>query len=130
MQKRKIIILANGEVEDIGPYKKYLTDKPYIICANGDLKLAQKLGVRPNLVIGDFDSVDKKTLNKFKESKIKLKKFSKEKNKSDLHLALDEATSRKPSEIIIIGALGGRIDQTLTNIFLLLRALKKITALA
>lgn len=125
MHIKRVIILANGEIENLRFYKKYFNKEAYVICANGGLKIAQRLKIKPDLVIGDFDSVGKSLLSRLKKAGTTLKKFPQRKNKSDLHLALDEAISKKPSEIIIIGALGKRIDQTLTNIFLLLRALKK-----
>jgi thiamine pyrophosphokinase len=45
--------------------------------------------------------------------------FPRDKNETDLELAISHAIERKPEQILIVAALGGRLDQTLANIALL-----------
>jgi len=45
--------------------------------------------------------------------------FPRDKNETDLELAMQHAAEMQPEQVIIVGALGGRLDQTLGNIALL-----------
>ncbi len=80
----------------------------------------RKLGLKPDLVIGDLDSVTDDYSEWILKNHIETRKFPMKKDQTDLELALLDAVDRAGDPIIVVGALGGRIDQTLTNIFLLL----------
>lgn len=56
---------------------------------------------------------------KLEEKNIPIELFPREKNETDLELALNKAIEMNPKEILIVAALGGRMDQTLANIALL-----------
>lgn len=77
------------------------------------------LGVLPHAVIGDLDSVDKDTLLKLTSSEVNIERYSEDKDETDFELALGYAVAQQPTEILIVGALGGRLDQTLANLSLL-----------
>ncbi|TFG37881.1 MAG: thiamine diphosphokinase, partial [Syntrophobacterales bacterium] len=79
----------------------------------------------PAVIIGDMDSVEEGILRYFKEKGSKVIRYSKRKDETDTWLALEHAFDMAPDEIIIMGALGGRIDHTLANIFLLVMASDK-----
>lgn len=118
----RVIILANGEVENLNFYRNVITDEDFIICANGGSYIAYMLGITPHMIIGDIDSIDKTLIKKFQNinTDIIIAQFPKNKDKSDLELALERAILLKPGEIIILAALGKRIDHELINIFLML----------
>lgn len=92
----------------------------YLISADGGLRHMRKLGVKPDLVIGDLDSISEEDSKWILENHIETRKFPEKKDQTDLELALLAAVDRAGDPITVVGALGGRIDQTLTNIFLLL----------
>jgi len=114
------IIFANGEIDQPELLKKILKQGEYFISADGGLRHMRMLGVEPDLVIGDLDSISKDDSSWISENHIEIQKFSKKKDQTDLELAILAAVDRAGDPITIVGALGGRIDQTLTNIFLLL----------
>ncbi|HUF00200.1 MAG TPA: thiamine diphosphokinase [Anaerolineales bacterium] len=116
---QRIIIFANGELPDLDKARLLLHADDYIICADGGTRHALALNVRPNLIIGDMDSVEKEQLQKFKETDVSIELFSHDKNETDLELAITRAVERSPTRIIIAAALGGRLDHTLANISLL-----------
>ena len=118
----RVIIIANGEIEDLRFYRSVITEEDFIICADGGSYLAYLLGIRPDMIVGDVDSIDKELIEKFRKSNsdIIIAKFPKNKDKSDLELALERAVILKPNEIIILAGLGKRIDHELTNILLML----------
>lgn len=115
----RIIILANGELPDIDKARSILQNDDYIICADGGTRHALTLNITPNLIIGDMDSADKKTLQHFQSMGVDMEVFPQDKNETDLELAINHAIELNPKEIVIVAALGGRLDQTLANIALL-----------
>ncbi|MFH1454328.1 MAG: thiamine diphosphokinase [Armatimonadota bacterium] len=116
----RVIILANGQIEDLRFYRNIINDEDFIICANGGTYLAFLLGITPDMIIGDIDSIDKNMVKQLQRRNTDLifKKYPKDKDKSDLELAIDDAVLLNPGEIIVLAALGGRIDHELINIFL------------
>jgi thiamine pyrophosphokinase len=114
------IIFANGEIEDPKLLTPILKWGEFLITADGGLKHIRNLGLIPNLVIGDMDSVSRDDVKWLCQNQVETRKFPKKKDQTDLELALLEAVERGGDPVIVIGALGGRIDQTLANIFLLL----------
>lgn len=115
----RIIILANGELPDINKARSILRGDDYIICADGGTRHALSLNVKPNLIIGDMDSAEGEVLRKYKDDGVSIELYPQDKNETDLELAISHAIQLNAKEIIIAGALGGRLDQTLANIALL-----------
>lgn len=91
----------------------------YVICADGGLEKAKKLNLRPDLILGDFDSVDSEILENYKKSNIETVVFPPEKDFTDMELAAEYAVKRGFKNILFVGATGSRLDHTLANIQLL-----------
>lgn len=89
-----------------------------IICADGGIRHSIKLSRIPNIVIGDFDSTSIEEKKYIDENNIPTKKFKKDKNNSDLALAVDFAIDAGATNIIIFGALGNRWDHSVGNLLL------------
>ena len=116
---QRIIIFANGDLPDIKKIPTILQDGDHIICADGGIRHALALDLKPDLVIGDMDSTGEADLQKLQTDGVSIELFPQDKNETDLELAIQHALKLKAKEIIIIAALGGRLDQTLANISLL-----------
>jgi thiamine pyrophosphokinase len=116
---QRILIFANGELPDPDKVRSLLQAENYIICADGGTRHALALGIRPHLIIGDLDSAEKAQLQKLKEDGVEIELYPRDKNETDLELAINRAIELIPKQIIIVAALGGRLDQTLANISLL-----------
>lgn len=116
----KTVIFANGEIQDPIRLESLLQEGDALIAADGGLNHIRLLGRIPDLVIGDLDSVGQEDLQWLAEKSVEIKKFPTQKDQTDLELAILEAVDRGAQRIIIAGGLGGRIDQTLANINLLL----------
>jgi len=116
--KNKIVIIAKGTINNINFHKNLLKDVDIIICADGGVNNAKKIGVTPDFIIGDLDSADSSILDFYKNTKTKVIKDTNQ-DKTDLELALSLAESLDPHEILILGAIGDRIDHTLANILCL-----------
>ena len=115
----RITIFANGELPDINKVCAILQDDDYIICADGGTRHASSLNLKPDLVIGDMDSTESSLLQKMQMDGVLIELYPRDKNETDLELAISNAIELEPKEIIIVAALGGRLDQTLANIALL-----------
>ena len=115
----RVIIFANGEIPDLKKARALLQPDDYIICADGGSRHALALNLKPDLVIGDMDSIQKGHWQRLKKSGISIELFPRDKNETDLELAVHRAIDMRPEQIVIIAALGGRLDQTLGNISLL-----------
>ncbi|RJP52982.1 MAG: thiamine diphosphokinase [Anaerolineaceae bacterium] len=113
----RIIIFANGDLPNLEKAGALIRPDDFILCADGGTRHALALGLVPNVIIGDMDSLP----SNFQPSTFngELILFPKDKNETDLELALNHALTLNPDEILILAALGGRLDQTLANIALL-----------
>lgn len=114
-----IIILANGDLPDIGKARSLIHEDDYVICADGGTRHALALNIKPDLIIGDMDSADKEVLQQYKDDGVAIELFPRDKDETDLELAIRRAIEMRPKQVIIVAALGGRLDQTLANISLL-----------
>ncbi len=93
-----------------------------IISIDKGLKILDKINIKPDIIIGDFDSIDKITLSKYlNNNNINIKKFPVDKDYSDTELAIKLTLDLEYKELIILGALGKRMDHTLSNIYSLVK---------
>ncbi|MDO5556034.1 MAG: thiamine diphosphokinase [Clostridia bacterium] len=121
----KTIIVSGGNI-DIEFLNNILLSNKFnnIIASDKGLEGLDKCNIKPNYIIGDFDSVQKNVLGKYiNDKKIEIIKLSPEKDYTDTHMALKLAIQLKSNEITIVGAIGSRIDHTLSNIHILKEAL-------
>ena len=116
---QRIIIFANGELPDLNKARLLLRAGDRVICADGGTRQALALGVKPDLIIGDLDSADEGAVQKFRNDGVNIEVHPRDKNETDLELAINRAIEWRPEQVVIIAALGGRLDQTLANITLL-----------
>ncbi len=120
MPVKRVIVVANGDLEELEFYKHLVDDGDFLICANGGCRYALAMELKPDLGIGDMDSLKTGDREKIKQLDPRLIQHPSEKDKSDLELAIDKAVEMKPGEIVIIGALGGdRADHAFINMLLL-----------
>lgn len=116
---KKIALIASGNFNNLKKFKKILLTMDYIICADGGANNLKKIDLKPNLIVGDLDSIDKNNLNFFREQNIEFLKFPSAKDSTDSELCVDIAIDKKPNEIYMFGFTGSRLDHTLANINLL-----------
>ena len=83
-----------------------------VICADGGIDAAKKLGITPDFLIGDFDSA----LSKSTDTNTHTLRFSHEKDDTDMMLCIKHGLQKGYTNFVIYGALGGRLDHTIANI--------------
>lgn len=108
--------IAVGSMDELG---LHLSQNDLIIAADSGYNNASRLGVRPGLLLGDLDSIDRKKLAPDELEHIEKIIVPAIKDDTDTQLAVDTALSRGAEKIYIIGGLGGRLDHTLSTVFLL-----------
>jgi thiamine pyrophosphokinase len=116
---KRIVIFANGDLPDMQRVRTLLRPDDFILCADGGTRHVLTLELLPQLVIGDLDSTDNNDLQQLQGAGVQIELFPRDKNETDLELALAHAVELNPGQILIAAALGGRIDQALANISLL-----------
>lgn len=113
-----VLIFANGALDDGGWVASYLARAAAVIAADGGLRHLLALGRRPDALIGDLDSVPLGIVAE--EAAAYLIRYPRDKDETDLELALLYAVERFPDrEVLILGGFGGRFDHMLANILLL-----------
>ena len=120
-------IVSGGRLGDQSFFQEKIArmENCLIICCDGGVRHVQSSGIKPDVIIGDMDSINPALLASYSTSGIKIIKHPANKDFTDTELALDYALDLKPEVIFIWGALGGRIDHALANVFLLCRGQEK-----
>ena len=108
--------IAVGSMDELG---LHMSEADLIIAADSGYNNASRLGVRPGLLLGDLDSIDRKKLAPDELEHIEKIIVPAIKDDTDTQLAVDTALSRGADKIYIISGLGGRLDHTLSSVFLL-----------
>lgn len=115
----RAVIVANAPELDIRPYIQLVQTADVVIAADGGALPLLRFGVLPTLVIGDLDSLDAESEAELVRRGVELRRFPREKDETDFELALVVAAEHGATEIDVLGALGGRWDHTLANVWLL-----------
>lgn len=114
----RAIIIANGELHHPAAARRLIRPGDVVIAADGGANYCRALGLTPRVIIGDLDSVLPSELTALEALGAQIIRYPAHKDQTDLELALDHAIGRGAAEILILGALGGRWDQTLANVLL------------
>lgn len=120
----RVVIFGNGNLWDIDYERSLIRPDDVIYCADGGSRHAFELGVVPDLVIGDADSLAEAPRAWLLANNVTFQQHLAEKNETDLELALQAAVGAGADSVLLLGATGARIDHTFAN-FSLLAAAKK-----
>ena len=125
----KTLIVTGGNCKEDLLKNLYQKEKfNNIIASDRGLEILDKCNITPNYIIGDFDSIDKKILDKYINNKnIKIIKLNPIKDYTDTHMGVKLALEIKSTKILILGATGSRIDHVLGNVHVLKEALDNNT---
>jgi thiamine pyrophosphokinase len=90
-----------------------------VICADGGTQHALALGLTPDVVIGDLDSIEDSARQHLESCGTRVISYPRSKDETDLELALLYAVEEGATQVVVLGAQGGRIDHELGNLLLL-----------
>lgn len=115
-----VLLFANGEIDQVEWIRPFLAAATAIIAADGGTRHLYRLGVYPDVIIGDMDSLPENVKNWLETADSpQLFTYPTAKNETDLELALQYTCQTYQEDIYLFGAWGGRLDQSLANVFLL-----------
>lgn len=121
MKVPRIVIFANGNLTEPDSLRRRLRPSDRIFCADGGTVHALALGLTPEVIIGDLDSLPPELMAQMEAVGVIFQRHPPRKDQTDLELAFQTAVAAGADEILLVTALGGRLDQMLANIFLLAR---------
>jgi thiamine pyrophosphokinase len=115
----KALLLANGELYGPEILRQRLNSEEFdlVIGIDAGAKHAITLGLRPDALIGDFDSLEKPDGRG--PDTPQCIAFTAEKNETDLELGVSYAMEKGADTVVIIGAMGGRMDMEISNVLLM-----------
>jgi thiamine pyrophosphokinase len=119
-----VALIADGQIDSLEKLRPSILRHQRIVAVDGGLAYCQKLGIRPHLIVGDFDSCPPELLSSYSE--VPQIVLEKEKDETDLEAAINEETKRGARSLTLFGAWGRRIDHSLGNLLLLTRHPGKI----
>lgn len=114
------VIFAGGDFSAPADLEEILAETSVIVCADSGFDSAVSTGAKPDVIIGDMDSVKSQLPEDTNIIKLKC-----EKDDTDTEAAIDYLINAGCDEIVLLGALGGRVDHELANIMLTVYATKK-----
>lgn len=119
--KNRVLIVSGGSIVDA--FVLDLLEKnsyETVIACDSGMEFFRRNGLYPDLILGDFDSTDKTTVDYFKEqTEVRLEQFPAQKDWTDTELAVRRGLELEPEHIDLVGATGTRLDHVLGNLQLL-----------
>jgi thiamine pyrophosphokinase len=115
----RAVIVANGPMPK-PPYPGLrLENGDLVICVDGGARNALAMGLQPRVAIGDMDSMETELREHLEREGCLFIEHPSRKNETDSELAIRYALAEGATELVLLAALGGRIDHTLANVMLL-----------
>ncbi len=118
----RAVIIGNGNISDIDAIRLKIKDDDYIICADGGYNIAKRMGIKPDVLIGDLDSITDYN------NDIKTIKYPSKKDFTDGELCLDYAIEKGYDDILLLCMTSTRLDHTINNILMLSRCKSAVIA--
>jgi thiamine pyrophosphokinase len=112
-------IAVNGLVHDYTALAALLRPEDCLIGADGGTDHWLAIGRTPQIVVGDLDSLSPQAASDLAAQGVLFEQHPPDKDQTDLELAIERALAEGAQEVLIVGALGGRLDQTLANLLIL-----------
>lgn len=118
---KNVVIVSGGKIEDFFVTKWITEQRPdEIIAVDSGMEYFRRAGRKPDLILGDFDSVSEETFAYFeKQEGITWKRLNPVKDDTDTEFAIRYAIEEGAEQIVLLGATGSRLDHVLGNIELL-----------
>lgn len=114
----RAVVVASGEL--VAGDAAWLVPADLVIAADGGAGLLDRMGQRPDRIVGDLDSIDPALAARLAADGVPIERHPADKEASDTELAVAAALNAGATEVVILGAVGGdRLDHELANLLLL-----------
>lgn len=114
-----LALIANGFIENYALLSPYIRRYPYLVAVDGGLAHCQAMNLRPDILVGDLDSVTEAQLSRVVD--IPIHRLHPDKDETDLEVAVQLFEQPQIREMTIFGGLRKRTDHCLGNLHLLRR---------
>ena len=114
----RAVVFANGTLNNLEAARALLRPDDTLIAADGGAMHCRKLGIVPALIVGDMDSLPEEEQRYWDQQGVQFIRHDHRKDETDLELAMLYAQGLDRDETLVLGALGGRWDQTVANLLL------------
>jgi thiamine pyrophosphokinase len=114
----RIVVVASGELDALDTAMLDAADR--VIAADGGASSLERLGRKPDELVGDLDSTEPDLVARLEVEAVSVERHATDKEASDTELAIARALASGASEIVLLGATGGkRLDHELANVLLI-----------
>ncbi len=114
----RTFIFANGNLDNPPSILNGIQPSDLVIAADGGTHHCRSIGIVPQVIIGDLDSLEESDVAFYHSMGTEIIKFPAQKDETDLELALRLAVKRASTQAYIIGGMGARWDMTIANVLL------------
>ncbi len=121
----RAVIVSGGSMPEANIIKPYINEDSILIACDKGLNYVYGAGFVPDVILGDFDSVDVEVLDYYKAMGKELFTYPVRKDSTDTELGIIMALEKGAEDIVLLGCSGTRLDHTLANIQIMLPLLKK-----
>ena len=110
---KKCVIIGGAQIRDYDRACSFIDEEDYVIYCDSGLRHMEAFGIRPSLVIGDFDSHENPHMD------VETITLPVAKDDTDTMYAVKTGISRGFRDFVLLGVIGGRLDHTLVNLYAL-----------
>ncbi|HJX38923.1 MAG TPA: thiamine diphosphokinase [Anaerolineae bacterium] len=115
----RAVIVAGGPMPQPPLPELHVGEDDLVVCVDGGARNALAFGLQPHVVLGDLDSMEPELRQHLDQEGVQFVAYPARKDETDSELAVKYALDRGATDLVLLGALGGRIDHTLANVMLL-----------
>lgn len=116
---KHILVVINGDISDYAYYKRHLSTVNYVVAVDGGSRHIEALGLKADLLLGDFDSIQGYESFVDKNPNVNVMEFPPKKNFTDSELAVEYVIDQNPDKVTLVGCIGSRMDHTFATVLLL-----------
>lgn len=118
----RAVIFANGRLEHPRDALNLIQPGDLVIAADGGARHCRTMGITPEWLVGDLDSLSQDEVRELKELGVEIISYPGDKDFTDLELAFLKARDAGATEIVVLGGFGDRWDMTISNLLLATRS--------
>jgi len=113
------LVVSGGDFDPPRRLEQWASRAAVVVAADSGAEHALRMGLPVHLVVGDLDSLSPEAQTQLQAAGTEFRTHRTDKDETDTELALRELMERGCDQVIVLCALGGRLDHTLANVFLL-----------
>lgn len=121
----RAVVVSGGNPPSKKLIETILKEDDLLIGVDKGCNSLYEYGIKPNMILGDFDSAKKSIIDEFEKQGIKTLRYNSNKDYTDTDLAYIKAKEAGAEKIIFLGTTGTRVDHSLANMGILIKALRE-----